>query len=875
MKTIPFFSKRVWPTNASFKVIVASLVVGGCTLIACLPSTHVNAQPPLPLPAGESPVEDGIETLTQGPIHEAFANPAELDPTPGPVVAKQPPVDVQEEPPEFMPEDSIWIPGYWIWDDERDDFVWVTGVARKSPPKMRYVPGYWTEADGGWQRVSGFWVGNETVELNYREPPPNSLDTGPSSPAPTESHFWIPGNWNYYDTGYRWQAGYWSNYQPNWIWCPTRWVWTPAGSLYVPGYWDYSLSFRGQMFAPVYFRTAHYRQPTWRYRPWCVIPTTNLFVHLWVRPRHSHYYFGNYYGPRYVNSGFHSWVHYSSQRRHYDPFYSYCHVHYRKQNIDFIGRVQGWHDHFDRHEDQRPSRTWQEQQARRSERGGRPAVEAQLVARNIVEVARRDDAPLKLVKLDQRTREAVKDRSDKIRQLDEARKSSERTVAVAVDRPGGKGDKSREAREESKPRSEQITEATKGERNKGDRPPGSQTTKLKLPKTSEVTVRVGGNQANQSKSVQGRSAPKDNKSDEAPPPRADVADGPTGGKNREQSRESAKTRDNNVPRSDDLPRTKTAKSPNTEPAKLPTAETTVPSLDKSKSKNTPSVRTPRPGSPSIPPVTGDDAKVDRPKNEPVDRATKEAPKTLEPGKTLPDLGSPKNRERETRPRDDARESGPLTLPKTKTEVPKTRVELPKAKTEVPRTKSELPKAKNDLPDEKRETRRVDPTTETPVPREPKSLPQPRNPTPNRPSATESPRTSVPESSKSAIERLEAQRAKSKILLPRLETQPNEAPKIERPAPRIDSPKRDTPKVDSSSIRPPTARESARIAPNTEATRPAPRVESSRPKPQPVPRSRSERPTSPSPTKRPTVAPPTTEPAATDPAVPARARNEQP
>src|SRR5687767_775170 len=103
----------------SFKVLVAALVVGGCAVIASLPS--VSAQPPLPMPAGEVGNEEGVETLTQGPIHEAFANPAELDPTPGPVVMKRPPVDVQEEPPEFMPEDSIWIPGYWIWDDERDD----------------------------------------------------------------------------------------------------------------------------------------------------------------------------------------------------------------------------------------------------------------------------------------------------------------------------------------------------------------------------------------------------------------------------------------------------------------------------------------------------------------------------------------------------------------------------------------------------------------------------------------------------------------------------------------------------------------------------------------------------------------------------------
>src|SRR4029079_17693009 len=112
--------------------------------------------------------EPGIETLTQGPIHEAFANPADLDPTPGHVVAKQPPPDVPEDPPQFMPEGAVWLPGYWSWDDEREDFVWITGVARIPPPGQRVVPGYYPEADGGWQRVSGFWLADEVTEVDYR-----------------------------------------------------------------------------------------------------------------------------------------------------------------------------------------------------------------------------------------------------------------------------------------------------------------------------------------------------------------------------------------------------------------------------------------------------------------------------------------------------------------------------------------------------------------------------------------------------------------------------------------------------------------------------------------------------------------------------------
>ena len=147
----------------------------------CRPPVHRRPTRQLPKRPAEDP---GIETLTQGPIHEAFANPADLNATAGPIAPKQPPADVPEDPPQYMPEGAIWIPGYWLWDDDRDDFLWVTGVARVPPPGMRWIPGYYTEAPGGWQRVSGFWFGNEAAEVDYRPAaPPATLDTGPSSPG--------------------------------------------------------------------------------------------------------------------------------------------------------------------------------------------------------------------------------------------------------------------------------------------------------------------------------------------------------------------------------------------------------------------------------------------------------------------------------------------------------------------------------------------------------------------------------------------------------------------------------------------------------------------------------------------------------------------
>lgn len=415
-------------------LLIAGLVIlggiGGPRLLTAVQDVAPATAPAAIALAAADTEPEGVETLVQGPMHEAFASPAEADPTPGPVVMRRPPSEVNEEPPEYLPEGAIWVPGYWIWDDERDDFVWVTGVARQPPPGMRFVPGYWAEAASGWQRVAGFWISDTEGELTYRpEAPPETLENGPSSPAPGDNYFWIPGSWNHYDTGYRWQAGYWTPYQTDWVWCPARWVWSPAGFVYCPGYWDHLLSLRGQVFAPVYFRTALYTQPNWSFRPWCVIPTNNLFVHLWVRPTHCHYYFGDYYGPQFATWGFHPWCNSPLRLTYYDQFFNYCRVHYQRQGVDFIGRCQNWHNYYDHHVDHRPARTWHEQQHRQLSQGrGGPAreiLETQIQAKRLVEVAQRNEAPVRLAKLDDPARQALVERTKKLHELNVTRKKVE------------------------------------------------------------------------------------------------------------------------------------------------------------------------------------------------------------------------------------------------------------------------------------------------------------------------------------------------------------------------------------------------------------------------------------------------------------------
>ena len=82
---------------------------------------------------GRTDVDEEVQVLTRGPVHEAFAETVTFDPEPGIVVPKTPPAAIEELPPEQKPEGAnvTWIPGYWGWDDERSDFLWVSGVWRR------------------------------------------------------------------------------------------------------------------------------------------------------------------------------------------------------------------------------------------------------------------------------------------------------------------------------------------------------------------------------------------------------------------------------------------------------------------------------------------------------------------------------------------------------------------------------------------------------------------------------------------------------------------------------------------------------------------------------------------------------------------------
>lgn len=263
------------------------------------------------------------EVLARGPIHEAFAEMVLTNPTPGMIVNRQPPAPIEEIPPEQRPEGDnfVWIPGYWAWDDTRNDFLWVSGTWRAAPPDARWVPGYWTQVPNGYQWTSGYWSVESDDQVQYLPEPPPSQERGPSTAAPNEGAVWVSGNWVWQDNRYAWRPGYWAQGQDNWIWIPDRYVWTPSGYIYANGYWDYPLADRGIVYAPVYFNSTRVYNQSYRYSPSVFLQPSLLIWQLFARPSYSHYYYGGYYGSTGVNSGYYAFV--DQQNYVYDPLRSY------------------------------------------------------------------------------------------------------------------------------------------------------------------------------------------------------------------------------------------------------------------------------------------------------------------------------------------------------------------------------------------------------------------------------------------------------------------------------------------------------------------------------------------------------------------------
>ncbi len=385
-------------------------------------------------PAAET-VQD-LEILTRGPVHEAFAESVSFEPVAGLIVRVAPPEPIEELPPEQQPEgDNVtWIPGYWAWDDDRGDFLWISGIWRNLPPERQWVPGYWDDlGNGEYQWTSGYWADAETTETAYiPAPPPRSVDVGPNIAAPSADHTWIPGNWIWTETRYVWRPGYWNVLRPNWTWVPSRYCWTRRGYVYVDGYWDYAVARRGVIFAPVYFSRRVYVEPAYYYTPSIVVSLDVFSAHLFIRPRCGHYYFGDYYAPRYRDSGFYASFHWHSGGRGYDPIFAYNRWDHRHDH-HWVRQCEENYVFFRDNDRYRPPHTWSAMERLRTEKFDDDRGRSRLFANSFAGLAKNPERGLKFRKVDQASRTEFVAKGKEMRKFSLERRKVEAKPVSAED----------------------------------------------------------------------------------------------------------------------------------------------------------------------------------------------------------------------------------------------------------------------------------------------------------------------------------------------------------------------------------------------------------------------------------------------------------
>ena len=355
---------------AAFAVVCGSL----CLLNPCTAAEISSAE------------TEGAEVLVRGPVHEGFAQTVTFNPEPGILAPKAPPAAIEELPPDQRPAgDHVeWIPGYWAWDDDRTDYLWVSGIWRAIPPGRQWVPGNWSQAGTGYQWTAGYWADIKANNYEYLPEPPASVEEGPNSGAPSANHIWLPGSWVWNENRYAWQPGYWAEAQQNWMWVPAQYIWSPRGYVYTNGYYDYSVDRRGMLFAPVYFNPSVYGQQGYTYTPSMAINLAVFGSQLFLRPNYNHYYFGDYYGSSYSSAGYYPGFSFNSGRHGYDPIYAQQLWQNREDPSWAKTAESNFRNRVD-HDESRPPRTLADQQA--ALKNGETANDKNLIAAMPIEQA--------------------------------------------------------------------------------------------------------------------------------------------------------------------------------------------------------------------------------------------------------------------------------------------------------------------------------------------------------------------------------------------------------------------------------------------------------------------------------------------------------
>jgi hypothetical protein len=334
-----------------------------------IPARAQDAQNPPAVPAEELPA--GTQVLTGGPVHEAFAKPVSMDPQAPILVPQQPPENLQEVPPAERPAGAsiVWVPGYWAWDTQRNDFVWVSGCWRNAPPNTYWVPGYWLQAGGGWEWIGGFWKPINSPpqdEIEYLPAPPEPIEVAAPAAPPQPDQIWVPGCWYWSQGQYVQRHGYWIAQEVGWVWVPSHLVWTPRGYIFAPGHWDHDMDNRGVLFCPAFFPREVRVRAGFVFSPGVCVDLGMLRLNLFVYPRYHHYYFGDCYDDAYVRLGIVPGFKCETVHTWYDPLFVYDRWHFQKTDPHWEANLVHGFDSRRSNRDLRPARTYAELQTQMS-----------------------------------------------------------------------------------------------------------------------------------------------------------------------------------------------------------------------------------------------------------------------------------------------------------------------------------------------------------------------------------------------------------------------------------------------------------------------------------------------------------------------------
>lgn len=405
----------------------------------------------------------GVEVMTRGPVHEAYAQFAEVEVAPPPAIEMEPPPPIDEIPPDetIDSDDAEWVPGYWSFDDDRRDYIWVSGVWRVPPPDCSWVPGYWTRGGSGFEYTAGFWMpeDDDDDEIEYLPTPPRSLEEGPPGPPPSPRHVWVSGTWYFEDSwgwdvdkyidprtgretrvyqkreaGYVWRPGRWIVERPDWVWTPACYSWSPRGYVFVDGHWDYPLERRGVLFAPVCFDRPVYRSREFRYSPSIAIDVNIVVDHMFTRVRTGHYYFGDYYAVEYSRGGYIPWFETNKVYRVHDPLYVQTRSRFINIDASWETRIRRDYDYRVQHVDARPVRLYREQDrsvtvVRRDD--DRSSVRRVALAQPLSVLARSGNANVRTRALSADKRQEITRRGAEVRTFQDRRKGWESGSSVA------------------------------------------------------------------------------------------------------------------------------------------------------------------------------------------------------------------------------------------------------------------------------------------------------------------------------------------------------------------------------------------------------------------------------------------------------------